>query len=482
MLVRTPRLHRALALLTPLILACAVNPATGERQLSLVSESQEIAMGQESNPQAAAFFGVYEDDDIQTYLRGLGAELAAGSERPQLPWTFTVADDPAVNAFAIPGGFIWVTRGIMASLNSEAELVGVLGHEVGHITARHSANQMTRQQLQQVGLGLGMVLSSDVRRYGGALATGLQILNLNYSRGDESQADELGVRYMIRVDYDPHALIRVMETLAALSSSGGDRVPEWQLTHPYPENRQENLQAIIARADSAGVPDRDDRDGYLRRLDGMTFGVNPREGFFEEHVFLHPDMQFRLDFPRGWATVNQKTAVAGQAPTEDAVLVLTAADPTQTPTEALDQFIAQEGIDTRNAREDRFNGLPAARVEFAARTESGVLQGEAAYVKHRDVLFQLIGYGLQSRWSEHAAAVGRSIESFQPLTDQRVLSVQPARLDVVSVPRSMTFEEFLREFPSSVEDSEVARINRLRPADRLDPGMLVKRVTGGPTG
>ena len=160
--------------------------------------------------------------------------------------------------------------------------------------------------------------------------------------------------------------------------------------------------------------------------------------------------------------------------------MLTAADPTQTPLRALNGFIAQEGVETRNAREVTIHGLSAARVEFSARTPDYTLQGEAAYVRHGDMLFQLIGYGIQSQWANYAAAIGASIESFQRVTDQRVLSVQPARVEIVTIPRDMTFEEFLSEFPSSTEDSEIARINRLVAGDRIESGTLLKRVVGGP--
>ena len=135
--------------------ACAVNPATGERQFMLLSEDQEIEMGRDADGQVTEAYGLYPSDELQTFVRGIGEDLAARSERPQLPWSFKVVDDPVVNAFALPGGFIFVTRGILASLNSKAELAGVLGHEIGHVTARHSASQLSRQQLQQIGLGVG---------------------------------------------------------------------------------------------------------------------------------------------------------------------------------------------------------------------------------------------------------------------------------------------------------------------------------------
>ena len=212
--------------------ACAVNPATGEREFSLVSEGQEIELGRQADPEVAAQFGIVDDAGLQSYVSGIGMRIARDSERPNLPWSFKVVDDPIVNAFALPGGFIYVSRGILAHFDSEAELAGVLGHEVGHVTARHSASQMSRQQLQQIGLGVGMIFSETVREYGQLAMVGLQLMNLKYSRGDESESDELGLEYIGRQGYDPEAMIGVFQMLASVSGSGDGRVPEWQLTHP----------------------------------------------------------------------------------------------------------------------------------------------------------------------------------------------------------------------------------------------------------
>src|SRR3989442_13104626 len=159
----------------------------------LVSESQEIAMGRDYDQQVAASIGIYPDSELQRYIQQFGARLAASSERPNLPWSFRVVDDPVVNAFALPGGFIYVTRGILAHLNSEAQVAGVLGHEIGHVTARHTAAQITKQQLAGLGLGLASMVSQGFQRYGNLAQTGLGLLFLKYSRDNENQADELGV-------------------------------------------------------------------------------------------------------------------------------------------------------------------------------------------------------------------------------------------------------------------------------------------------
>src|SRR3954467_4608935 len=142
-------------LLITVLAGCARNPVTGKRQIVLVSESQEIAMGAQSHPQVRQEYGFVDNPNLQRYVQALGNKLAAVSHRPGLDWHFTVVNSPVVNAFAIPGGYIYLTRGILAYINTEAELAGVMGHEIGHVTARHSVRQITRQQLAQVGLGIG---------------------------------------------------------------------------------------------------------------------------------------------------------------------------------------------------------------------------------------------------------------------------------------------------------------------------------------
>src|SRR5215510_3352297 len=174
---------------------CAVNPATGKKEFTLVTPSQEAAMGREGYSAAIAEYGLYDDASVSAYVDSVGRKVAAASEEPTLPWRFTVLDDPVVNAFAMPGGYIYVTRGLLAHMQSEAQLAGVLGHEIGHVTARHSAKQITQQELYGLGLGIASAVSPTFRRYGSTAEQALGLLMLKYSRDDETQADELGVRY-----------------------------------------------------------------------------------------------------------------------------------------------------------------------------------------------------------------------------------------------------------------------------------------------
>jgi predicted Zn-dependent protease len=458
---------------------CAVNPATGERQFTLMTEAQEIQMGRDADPDIVAAMGLYPNEALQAYVQDLGEQLAAVAERPNLPWTFRVLDDPLINAFALPGGFIYMTRGIMAYLDSEAELVGVLGHEIGHVTARHSVSRISRAQLAQLGLGVGMILAPELQQFEGLASASLGLLFLRFSRDDERQSDALGVRYMSRLGYDPAELSGVMAMLGGVTSEeAGPRGPEWLSTHPNPENREQLILDLAARTEVARDPALVNRDTYLRRLDGLIFGENPREGFFRGRAFHHPDMAFSMDFPQGWRTANSKQAVQGLSPEEDALLVLSLGEGA-TPSAGLRSFLAQEGIQGGSVSEAAVNGLPAAAADFRFTSSDGTLDGRVVFIQHRGTLFRFLGYAQPSAWAARRSAVRASLESFRPLTDQRYLAVQPARLKVVTLSRSAALSWVLEQEGASHRIEEVQRLNRLEGNPPLPSGYVLKIPVGG---
>ncbi|HUF76890.1 MAG TPA: M48 family metalloprotease, partial [Longimicrobiales bacterium] len=459
------------------VAAWAVHPATGRREFSLVRESEEIQMGREADPQISASLGLVDDADLQAYVSGIGMRLAEVSERRNLPWSFKVVDDPIVNAFALPGGFIYVTRGILAHFDSEAEMAGVLGHEIGHVTARHSASQISRQQLQQIGLGVGMIVSETVRDYGSLAAAGLQLMNLSYSRGDETQSDELGLRYIGRLGYEPEAMVGVFRMLAQAGGGAEGRIPEWQLTHPYPENREQHIrEEIVAQGIASGG--RVGRDEYLDQIDGLVYGEDPRQGFFRETRFLHPDLAFELTFPPGWQTVNQRTLVAGVAPDERAVMVLEVVPEAGAPEAELRDFLAQQGISGGPVRDEAAVGVELARATFTATTQDGSLAGEVAFARRGDVVYRILGYASRADWRTYSGAVANAISSFAELTDPAALAVQPWRIDVVTLPSATSLSTYLSTNPGPVDVEVLARLNRVDAAEVLSAGTRIKRVEG----
>lgn len=457
--------------------ACARNPVTGRRELSLISTRDEIAIGQQAAKDVRQSIGLVESPQVQQYVSNVGMPMARKSERPELPWSFQVVDDPAVNAFALPGGPIFITRGLLTHLNSEAELAAVLGHEIGHITAKHSVGQISKAQLAQLGLGIGTIIEPDLAKYGQLAAAGLQLLFLKYGRDAERQADQLGFRYMLDQGYDVREMVDVFSTLARVGEAREvSQLPTWLATHPPPEDRLENTRERIAQA---GVPLdtlKVQREEYLRMLQGMPYGQNPRQGFFRGSVFLHPELRFQLEFPQGWKTANQTQAVLGVSPRQDALVGLGLAAGL-TPQQAMQQFFAQPAV---RPLEVPAAGLPPGTRYFEAQTEQGAVRGLTDFFIHQGTTLQLVAYTVAGQLPQYDPAFRATFTSFRELTDPAALAVQPARIELVKLDQAMTLEQFQARYPSSIPLAELALLNGVQPGATLAAGRLVKLVTGGP--
>jgi len=478
--MRTPRPFRITAALAlAAASACATNPVTGEREISLVSESQEIQMGQQAAQSVEATLGLVDDPALQDYVRGIGAALAASSERPHLPWRFGVIEDPSPNAFALPGGFIYVTRGLLALMENEAELAAVLGHEIGHVTAKHSVSQISRAQLAQLGLGVGMILLPELAGLGEAAGTGLSLLFLKFGRDDERQADDLGFRYALDRGYDVREMADVFAALArAGEAAGASPVPSWLSTHPDPGDRVADVERRVAALNRSLDGLTTNSAGFHQRIDGMVYGPNPRNGFFEGGWFLHPDLRFRLRFPQGWQAQNLAQAVYAVSPQQDAIVELTLAEgPHGT---AARNFLGQEGIQAGRLSTESVNGSPTTLAPFQATTQQGTVQGVVAFLDYGGNTYRLLGYAPAQAAAGYERTFLDAIRSFASLTDSRALAVQPNRIDVVRLDRSTTLADFNRSFPSVIPIDELAIINQVAGASSTIPGgRYVKRVVGG---
>jgi len=459
--------------------ACATNPVTGRRELSLISESQEIEMGRQASQQTLQSMPEIPEAGMKALVSQMGQRIARASERPNLPWEFHTLDDPSVNAFALPGGFIFVSRGLLTHLNSEAELAQVIGHEIGHVTAKHSVSQMSKAQLATLGLGVGSIFSGTVRAIGGALETGLTLAFLKFGRDDEMQADDLGFKYSLNQRYDVREAIDVYEVLQAIGSRARGKLPEWQSTHPDPGNRLTQTQQRIAALPAGSLTGLVvNEESYLRLLSGMVYGENPRLGFFRGTRFMHPDLRFEWSLPNGWQTANLPDAVVGQSPQKDAVMQLQVSQ-TAAVADALRGFLSQQGIQQLSAGTTTINGNPAAIGEFDAQTQSGVLRGMVAFIRYNNTTYGILGYSSQQRYASYQNVFRASIGSFNQLTDAAALNAQPARIELVTLPRDMTIETFIQTYPSSIPAQDVMLLNDAPAGTSLTRGKLVKRVVGG---
>jgi predicted Zn-dependent protease len=470
----------ALAALGAAWAGCATNPVSGKREFSLVSPSQELSIGQDSHKAVLEEYGTYDDPQLQAYVDGIGQALARRSHQPSLDWHFTVLDDPVVNAFALPGGYIYVTRGILAHLGSEAQLAGVLGHEIGHVTARHSAQRITQQQVAGLGLGLASVFSEGFRKYGQAAQTGLGLLFLKYGRDDENQADQLGVDYSTAASWDPREIPNTYVTLRRVGERGGQRLPGFLSTHPDPGDREARTTSLAQQA-AAGksgliVKSAD----YTRHMDGVVYGPDPRQGYFQGERFVHPDLAFEMTFPSGWQTQNTRASVMAQAPDKAAVMQLTLADGGQL---SPDQYVAglqRDGkiADARGQRET-IGGYEAWVGRLAVTRQDGS-QGvlNAAFIRAGRSLFQILGQSADAG-DANASRINGAIRSFRSLPEAQRRAT-PDRIKVVAAPRNGTFDEVMQSLgPQAIDLDESSILNNTLRDEEIRRGELLKVVQRG---
>ena len=460
---------------TALLAACSTNPVTGRREITLVSEAQEIQLGQETARQVEGSIGLVKDEQLQAYVRRIGSALAAQSERPELPWRFGVIDDPTPNAFALPGGPVYITRGLMALLDSEAELASVLGHEIGHITARHSVQQISKAQLANLGLGIATILRPELQQFGGVLSSGMQLLFLKYGRDAERQADELGFNYALAHSYDVSEMDDVFLSLQRVGeAAGSSRLPAWASTHPDPGERAQSINQRIAAMPAPGAPLQTGRAAYMAQVDNMVYGENPRQGFFRNGEFLHPDLRFRMGFPNGWKTQNMPQAVIAISPQEDAIIQLEFAQ--GTPSQAAREFFSQQGVRQGQSSSANINGLPAYASYFQVQTQQGIIAGLVTFISYNGSTYRILSYTSSDRLGGYDQAFRGVAGSFAQLTDQSALNVQPNVIDVVRTPSAMTLAQFNARYPSVIPIGELAIMNQLQENGTIPAGTSVKRV------
>jgi predicted Zn-dependent protease len=456
--------------------ACAVNPVTGKRQLALISEAQELAIGRSAAEEVRTSIGLVDDAELQEYVQRIGLELARDSQRPELPWSFGVVNDPTPNAFALPGGYIFITRGLISLMNSEAELASVLGHEIGHVTARHSVTQISQQQLAQLGLGLGGAFFPQVQPFSDAIGAGLGLLFLKHGRDAERQADRLGFEYALSEGYDVREMADVFAALERAGDEQRSALPAWLTTHPSPGERIQTVRQWASELPPGTGGSRVAQAEFLQQLDGLVFGENPRHGFFRDGMFYHPDLEFQFRVPSDWQTQNLTDAVMAVSPNRDAAFQLTLAGQVP-PLRATQAFFSQQGVRALDSGQHSINGAPAVVTVFDAALGQDVVRGLLAHIEFRGQTYQLLGYTPQQRFGAYGPIFEQVIGSFDRVTDAEVLRVQPNRIDIVKVPRRMTLAEFAEQYASAVPLEELARINQLDSGATLEAGTLIKRVT-----
>jgi len=458
------------------VISCSINPVTGKKELMLMSESQEIQLGKQNDQQVIQSYGLYKDPQLESYIESIGQKLAKLSDRPKLTFHFRLLDSPVVNAFAIPGGYIYITRGILAYLNNEAELAGVLGHEIGHVAARHSAKQYSKAQLAQLGFGLAYTFSQQFRKYAGLTNFGVNLLFLKFSRDYERQADQLGVKYSSEAGYNAQQMAEFFKTLDRMQPSGQGALPNWLATHPNPKERIQNVQKL-ARQWQAKLGKKQwviNRNGYLQRLNGLIFGDDPRQGFVEDGIFYHPEMRFYFPVPAGWKLVNTHAQVRMVSPKKDAVILFTLAKG-QTPRQAADAFIKQSKGSVLASDPMRLQGYSAHRVIETIETEKGKLKISSLFIKKETRIFVFYGYTSDNLFPNYRKAFENTMFGFNRMTNPRRIQVKPNRIRIVKVSKTISLQQALRNFGVSGKELEkFALVNGMKLTDTVPAGTLLK--------
>jgi predicted Zn-dependent protease len=483
-----------LRLLVPVLLflglaSCATNPVTGQPDLVFLTEAQEISLGRQNDPKIRQQYGVYNDPELQAYVQRMGERLAKKSHRPNLKYTFTVLDSDEVNAFALPGGYIYITRGILAYIQNEAELAAVLGHEIGHVTARHGVNQYTRAMAAQIGAG---VLSAAVPELGGQL--GQELLNVlgnallsGYGREDELQADRLGAEYIARTGYDPDAVIGVVgilknqEEFEKKRAAAENREPRVYhgvfATHPSADTR---LQQAVGEAQKfkTGAATRLAREDYHRHLDGVVYGDSPKEGVRRGSSFYHRDLNFAVDFPEGWKIANSPKSVAATAPGGAALLDLSAADigKSANPREFMTTRLKTGDL----AREGKLEGakLPGHTAVAHINTPFGSRNTRVSVVFHRPKAFVLFGATKDSeQLDKYDAQFLATARSLRPLAPAEKKLAEGLRIRVKKAGPGETFAGLAKKSPlNSYSESILRLINAKFPAGEPKAGESIRII------
>jgi len=472
----------AVALVTGL--ACATNPVTGKRQFSLMSEDQEIQIGREQDAEVRREMGVYADQTLQQYVSDIGLRLARASERPNLPWHFTVVDVPAINAFALPGGYIYITRGILPYLDDEAQLACVLGHEIGHVTARHAAQQYSKATGAELGVLLGSIFVPEVRPFGQLAESGLGVLLLKYGRDDELQADGLGVRYASRGGWDPAAMPRMLATLARIEAVGDTKgVPNWLATHPAPENRIERVQAAVQQAAVDVQQPIVRRDDFLRRIDGIIYGDNPEQGIVRGGTFLHPGLRFAIDFPKGWDVNNGQTQVVAKEPGVNAFMVLqpTTAQGRGTLESSSLASMQRAGFRALEGGATTINGLYAFVGTYQGSVEDlGRVGARAAHIVYNGTTYLVAGVAPVSLYYRVEPTFSQAIRSFRTMTRDEAEGVRPNRIDLYTARAGDTWQSIAeRQCRGLIKPDALAIMNSHAVTEQPRPGERLKIVVGG---
>lgn len=489
-----------LALLSPVLLAaalsaCATNPVSGKKEAALMSEEKELEIGRKLDPEIRKQYGVYDNPELQTYVQQVGERMAVLSHRPQLYFRFTVLDSAEVNAFALPGGYIYITRGLLAYLNSEAELAAVLGHELGHVTARHAVRQYTRATAANIGFTIGAIFVPELANQ--SVASLVSVLNTallrGYGRQHELEADRLGSQYVALGGYDPHAMIDVLEVLKNQEEFEVERARlegrEPRVYHgvfaTHPSNDQRLQEVVIKEsAHLVKATPRVGREDFLALLNGMVFGDSVKQGVRHGSNFYHKDLGFAVSFPEGWRIENHPDKLIASSRDNQAKIVLRLEDLNLRL--SAQQFM-RERLKLRNLKDEaRLEGtaleghtaLTEMTWKFDADDRTRALRTRVTVVLFRDKAYAFHATALTpAAFSANDPRFLDSARSFRALNAAEARLAAGLRIEVIETRPGDTFASLAKSSPVPNYPERILRLlNDKYPDGEPTPGSQIKVV------
>lgn len=483
-------MRRRLALSLALVTAvagvgpgCATNPVTGRQEVVFMSPEREAATGKQAAAQVEREMGLFRDPKLTAYVQQIGARMAKLSPRQDVTYRFAIADMAEPNAFALPGGYVYVSRGLLALANDEDELAGVIGHEIGHVAARHSAQRETRQ----MGVGILSVLGTIAAGVvgGGQAAQAASQLGqvagagyvAAYSRDQERQADDVGQKLAAAAGWDPEGIADFLRTLdrEGKARTGKSRQPTFLDTHPQPGER-----SVVARERAptlprgAGAPIAKGRNAYLARIDGLLVGADPAEGVFVGQRFLHPPLGLAIEFPPKWRTQNTRQAVAALSPERDAMLLLEMQGPREDPKVAAQRWVQKNRVRVVESGATRVGGWPAFRALAEAQGQQGSVAADVTWIAHPAGTFRVTGLVSPQRYRTRQPAFARTVGTFRPITDAERQQARPTRLRIATARRGETLEQLGRRTGNRWSVAETAVANAVEQGAVLREGQKIK--------
>ena len=483
-----------LGMLLPLlwVAACTLskNPVSGNKRAMGYSWEEEVQLGQQADQQIQQQYGFYTEGNVDEYVKRVARDVLAESHMRRqgtdeqfrnTEFTFRVLDTDTPNAFALPGGYVYVTRGLVSRLNNEAQLAVVIGHEIGHVAARHASQRAFEQQAGQLGLIAGAVLGQEALGLPaqsilnlGSQAT--QLLFLKYSRDDERESDELGVEYAALAGYEASEGSEFFRSLERISEKEGQAVPTFLSTHPDPGNREERIVELAQNWEQKAQMTKVNQDAYYNAVDNMIIGSNPRQGFVENNTFYHPELAFRFPVPQNFAVQNGATQVTMIGQNQQAIMAFTFSQQSS-PREAAAQLANQQGIQVIEQGSTSANGLPAYVVIADAQTQQQQVRLMAFFVEYQGNVYQFLAYTSPQLFSQYQNVFLQTARGFSEVNDRSVLNVQPLRLDIHQASRTAPFQAFLDDVPYGLADldaKDLAIMNQVELSTQIEQGQPLK--------